>query len=91
MFFNIIHIRSSQRKRMLGCKPADTTMDSVKKLGAKQERPPVDKEDTSVLLVKLIYLSHPRLDLGFLINAVSQFINNLEKTILRLCSDSSHI
>ncbi|KAE8668064.1 putative ion channel POLLUX-like 2-like isoform X2 [Hibiscus syriacus] len=61
---------------MLGCKPADTPMDSTTKLGTKENCAPVDKGRYQRLVGKLIYLSHTRPDIGFSVSMVSQFMNN---------------
>ena len=61
---------------MLGCKPADTPMDSTTKLGAKENCAPVDKGRYQRLVGKLIYLSHTRPNIGFSVSMVSQFMNN---------------
>ncbi|KAH9783514.1 hypothetical protein KPL71_009336 [Citrus sinensis] len=61
---------------MLGCKPADTPMDSSKKFGTESESVPVDRGRYQRLVGRLIYLSHTRLDIGFVVSSVSQFMNN---------------
>lgn len=61
---------------MLGCKPADTPMESTHKLGLNQDSPPVDKGRYQRLVGKLIYLSHTRPDIGFSVSVVSQFMND---------------
>ena len=61
---------------MLGCKPADTPMDSTKKIGTEKNSAPVDKGRYQRLIGRLIYLSHTRPDIGFSISVVSQFMNN---------------
>jgi hypothetical protein len=61
---------------MLGCKPAETLMDSTKKIGAVQDRTPIDKGRYQRLVGRLIYLSHTRPDIGFFVSVVSQFMNN---------------
>jgi hypothetical protein len=61
---------------MLGCKPAETLMDSTKKIGAVQDRTLVDKGRYQRLVGRLIYLSHTRPDIGFSVSVVSQFMNN---------------
>ena len=43
---------------MLGCKLADTPMESTYKIGLKEDSPPVDKGRYQRLVGKLIYLSH---------------------------------
>ena len=62
--------------RMLGCKPAKTRIDSIVKLIDNKGSAPVDKERYQRLVGKPIYLSHTRLDIGFSISVVSQFMNN---------------
>ena len=61
---------------MLGCKPAETPMDSSTKLGANKDSVPVDKGRYQRLVGKLIYLSHTRPDFGFSVSVVSQFMND---------------
>ena len=61
---------------MLGCKPAETPMDSTVKLEESDGSPPVDKGRYQRLVGKLIYLSHTRPDIGFSVSMVSQFMNN---------------
>jgi hypothetical protein len=61
---------------MLGCKPADTPMDSTKKIGAENDSIPVDRGRYQRLVGRLIYLSHTRPDIGFAVSFVSQFMNN---------------
>ena len=60
---------------MMGCKPAETPMDSTVKLGIKEDSAPVDKGRYQRLVGKLIYLSHTRPDIGFSVSVVSQFMN----------------
>lgn len=61
---------------MLGCKPAETPMDTTVKLEESDGSAPVDKGRYQRLVGKLIYLSHTRPDIGFSISVVSQFMNN---------------
>ena len=61
---------------MLGCKPADTPMDTNTKLGIDNNGGPVDKGRYQRLVGKLIYLSHTRPDISFAVSVVSQFMNN---------------
>ncbi|RVW72252.1 Retrovirus-related Pol polyprotein from transposon RE1 [Vitis vinifera] len=61
---------------MLGCKPIDTPMDSQKKLGIEKESTPVDRGRYQRLVGRLIYLSHTRPDIGFVVSAVSQFMHS---------------
>ncbi|RVW24010.1 Retrovirus-related Pol polyprotein from transposon RE2 [Vitis vinifera] len=61
---------------MLGCKPAETPMDTTVKLEESDGSAPVDKGRYQRLVGKLIYLSHTRPDIGFSVSMVSQFMNN---------------
>ncbi|RVW56778.1 Retrovirus-related Pol polyprotein from transposon TNT 1-94 [Vitis vinifera] len=61
---------------MLGCKPAETPMDTTVKLEESDGSAPVDKGRYQRLVGKLIYLSHTRPDIGFFVSVVSQFMNN---------------
>ncbi|KAK0594035.1 hypothetical protein LWI29_029766 [Acer saccharum] len=60
---------------MLGCKPADTPMESSYKISFKEDSPPVDTGRYQRLVGKLIYLSHTRPDIGFPVSVISQFMN----------------
>ena len=61
--------------RMLGCKPVDTPMDLVKKIGQQKESTPIDTGRYQHLVGKLIYLSHSRLDIAFAVSVVSQYMH----------------
>ena len=61
---------------MLGCKLADTPMDSTKKIRGNGDRAPVDRSKYQRLVGHLIYLSHTRLDIAFLVSVASQYMNN---------------
>ncbi|RVW80146.1 Retrovirus-related Pol polyprotein from transposon TNT 1-94 [Vitis vinifera] len=61
---------------MLGCKPAETPMDTTVKLEESNGSALVDKGRYQRLVGKLIYLSHTRPDIGFFVSVVSQFMNN---------------
>ncbi|KAK0577899.1 hypothetical protein LWI29_001989 [Acer saccharum] len=60
---------------MLGCKPADTPMESSYKISFKEDSPLVDTGRYQRLVGKLIYLSHTRPDIGFPVSVISQFMN----------------
>ncbi|KAA0034028.1 Beta-galactosidase [Cucumis melo var. makuwa] len=59
---------------MLGCRPADTPIEFNCKLGNSDDQVPVDKEQYQRLVGKLIYLSHTRPDISFVVSVVSQFM-----------------
>ena len=60
---------------MLGCKPVDTPMDPVKKIGEQKESTPVDTKTYQRPIGKLIYLSHTRSDITFVVSVVSQYMH----------------
>ncbi|RVW83633.1 Retrovirus-related Pol polyprotein from transposon RE1 [Vitis vinifera] len=61
---------------MLGCKPSNTHMDPFNKIGSKEDMAVVDKGRYQRLVGRLIYLSHTRPDISFVVSVVSQFMNN---------------
>ena len=61
---------------MLGCKPAETPMDTTVKLEESDGSAPIDKGRYQCLVGKLIYLSHTRPDISLSVSMVSQFMNN---------------
>ncbi|RVW84719.1 Retrovirus-related Pol polyprotein from transposon RE1 [Vitis vinifera] len=60
---------------MLGCKPVDTPMDPLKKIGEQKESTPVDTGRYQRLVRKLIYLSHTRPNIAFAVSVVSQYMH----------------
>ncbi len=61
---------------LLGCKPAETPMESNLKLQPKSSGKHVDKERYQRLVGKLIYLSHTRPDIAFAVSVVSQLMHS---------------
>ncbi|KAL0448989.1 UNVERIFIED_CONTAM: Retrovirus-related Pol polyprotein from transposon RE1 [Sesamum latifolium] len=61
---------------MTGCKPVDTPMDPNMKLGTQTSGTVADRGRNQQLMGKHIYRAHTRLDIGFSISVVSQFMNN---------------
>ena len=59
---------------MLECRPADTPIESNAKLRNTGDQVPIDKEKYQHLLGKLIYLSHSRSDISYVVSTVSQFM-----------------
>ena len=66
--------------RMLGCKPVDTPMDPLKKIGEQKESTPVDTGRYQRLVGKLIYLSHTRPDIAFAVSVESIHACSLQRT-----------
>ena len=61
---------------LLGCKPADTSIDPNKKSNRSEESSPADKGRYQRLVGRLIYLSHTRTDIAYSVSVVSQHMNN---------------
>ncbi|XP_020595581.1 uncharacterized protein LOC110035650 [Phalaenopsis equestris] len=61
---------------MLGCKSIDTSMDPYKKINTEKNSATVDRGRYQRLVGRLIYLSQTRLDIGFSVSIVSQFMNS---------------
>ncbi|KAL0540394.1 hypothetical protein IC582_024631 [Cucumis melo] len=59
---------------MLGCRPADTPIEFNCKLRNSDDQVPIDKKQYQHLVSKLIYLSHTRPDISFVVSVVSQFM-----------------
>ncbi|KAK2970862.1 hypothetical protein RJ640_022304 [Escallonia rubra] len=68
---------------MLGCKPVDTPMDPICKLGRKEGSSIVDKWRYQRLVGRLINLSHTRPDIGFSVSVVWS-IDSLKSVLLHL-------
>ena len=60
---------------MLDCKPVDTPIVQNHKLGEYPSKMPADKGRYQRLVGKLIYLSHTRLDIAYIVSVVSQFMD----------------
>ena len=75
----------SQRKYILdllkeieisGCKPSNTPIEANSKLEEVKNCVPVDKWRYQILVGRLIYLSHTRPDIAFVVSMVSQFMHS---------------
>ncbi|XP_038904223.1 uncharacterized protein LOC120090567 [Benincasa hispida] len=64
---------------MAGCKPIDTPIEVNAKLSNLSEGVPVNKERYQRLVGKLIYLSHTRLDISYVLSMVSHFMQSLNE------------
>jgi hypothetical protein len=60
---------------MLGCKATDNPVEVNVKLGEDGENPLVDKGRYQRLVGRLIYFSHTRLDIAYVVSLVSQFMH----------------
>ena len=60
---------------MLGCKPADTPMEPTSKIQMEEEELLTDKSRYQSLVGKLIYLTHTRPDIGFVVGMVGRYMN----------------
>jgi Reverse transcriptase (RNA-dependent DNA polymerase) len=63
---------------MLGCKPVSTPIDQKSKSSAEAGEP-VDKERYQKLVGRLIYLSHTRPDISFVVSVVSRYMHDPKK------------
>ncbi|RVX03304.1 Retrovirus-related Pol polyprotein from transposon RE1 [Vitis vinifera] len=61
---------------MLECKSVDTPIVQNHRLGEYSDQAPMDKGRYQRLVGKLIYLSHTRLDIAYVVSVVSQFMHN---------------
>ena len=59
---------------MLGCRPANTQIEPNAKLRDTGDQVLIDKEKYECLVDKLIYLSHTRPDISYVVSIVSQFM-----------------
>ena len=64
---------------MLECKPADTPIAQNKKPSIHDHQILTDKEQYQRLVENLIYLSHTRPDIAYVVSLVSQFMHNPSK------------
>ena len=63
---------------MLGCKPAVAPINQKTKLGTKTEEP-VDQERYQRLVGRVIYPSHTRPDISFVVSVVSRYMHDLRE------------
>ena len=61
---------------MLGCKPMDTPIVEKHYLGIYSNQEPVDRGRYQRLVGRLIYLSHTRPDIAYVVSVVSQFMHS---------------
>ena len=62
--------------RLLECKPMDTPIMQNHRLGEYLDQVPANKVRYQRLAGKLIYLSHTRPDIAYVVSVVSQFMHN---------------
>ncbi|KAD3641543.1 hypothetical protein E3N88_30767 [Mikania micrantha] len=65
---------------MIDCKPAETPMVANQKLFMEEGAPLTDKEQYQRLVGKLIYLSHTRPDIAYVVGIVSQFMHQPQES-----------
>ena len=65
---------------MLGCKPSDTPIKARKR--TESDGKPVDRERYQQLVGRLIYLSHTRPNIAFVISVVSQYLHSPKESHL---------
>ena len=64
---------------MLECKPTDTSIVQNHQLGIYADQVPTDKGRYQRIVGKLIYLSHTRPDIAYVVSVVSQFMHCLSE------------
>ena len=69
--------------RKLACKPASTPIDANHKLGEVEEDTIVDREMHQCLVGRLIYLSHIRLDIVYVVSVISHFMRSPKEVHLQ--------
>jgi hypothetical protein len=67
----------------MACKPASTPIDPNLRLGKAEEDVVVDGEMYQCLVGRLIYLSHTRPDIAYVVSVISQFMHNLKEVHLQ--------
>ena len=67
---------------MLGCQLIDIAIEQNHKLGDVKEEAVVDRGMYQMLVEKLIYLFHTRLDVAYVMSSVSQFMHSLGESHL---------
>ncbi|RVW31427.1 Retrovirus-related Pol polyprotein from transposon RE1 [Vitis vinifera] len=65
---------------MLGCKPRNTPIKARNRM--ESDRKPVDRERYQRLVGRLIYLSHTRPDIAFVVSVVSQYMHSPKESHL---------
>jgi hypothetical protein len=60
---------------MLGCRPSVAPIDQKFKLSV-EAREPIDRERYQRLVGRLIYLSHTRPDISFVVSVVSRYMHD---------------
>ena len=68
----------------LGCKPVETPIEQNHRLSEYVEDATVDRESYQKLVGKLIYLSHTRSGIAYVVGVVSQFMHNPKENHLRV-------
>ncbi|RVX05225.1 Retrovirus-related Pol polyprotein from transposon RE1 [Vitis vinifera] len=66
---------------MLGCKPSDTPIKARNR--TESDGKPVDREKYQRLVGRLIYLSHTRLDIAFVVSVVNQYMHSPKESHLK--------
>ena len=64
---------------MLDCKPVETPIEVNHGLSIQGDQVPTDKDQYQRLVGRLIYLSHTRPDITYVVNIVSQFMHSPSK------------
>lgn len=74
------HLDLLRKTGKLGCKPASTPLEPNWKNKEEQEKYQVDKGRFQRLVGKIIYLSHTRPNIAYIVSIISQFMHLPTKT-----------
>nr|KYP32791.1 hypothetical protein KK1_046433 [Cajanus cajan] len=69
---------------MLGCKAANTPIEPKKR--SEEESPPIDKDTYQSLVGMLIYLTHTRPDIDFIVSLASRYTSNPTEAHMKMAN-----
>ena len=69
--------------KKLACKPTSTPIDPNYNLGEAKEDATIDREMYQCLVGRLIYLSHTRPNIAYVVSVISQFMHSPKKVHLQ--------
>ena len=72
--------------RKLACKLVSTPIDPNHKLGEAEKDTVVNREIYQHLVGRLIYLSHTKLDIAYVVSVISQFMHNPKEVHMQVAN-----
>ena len=75
---------------MLGCRVIDTPIEQNHRIGADLEEGAIDRESYQRLVGRLIYLSHTRPDIAYVVGVASQFMHSPKESHLKVVHHILH-